>query len=216
MYVYRYSSAEWEVLGDPGIAQSAALSQRYNGLNGIIRDVILLSECDYLVCTFSSQVNYFYNICQKVQAQESKILSPQVCRLAYEILQTKHTDASQRFVSLDDIYYYGGGRGMEQVAILPHKPRSSNELELQVGDMIGVAGNHWNGLSKGTNRRTNKVRILHFLFPHFCFATFYKINIFPPFQVGLYPSYKAKYKHYKARFPDHKWWSNSGEVRKRK
>jgi len=38
------------------VAQSAALSQRYNGLNGIIRDVFLLAECDFLVCTFSSQV----------------------------------------------------------------------------------------------------------------------------------------------------------------
>ncbi len=52
-----YSEPEWEILGDSTVAQSAALSQRYNGLNGIVRDVVLLSECDFLVCTFSSQVS---------------------------------------------------------------------------------------------------------------------------------------------------------------
>ena len=77
--------------------------------------------------------------------------------MAYELLQTKHADASERFVSLDDIYYYGGGIGLDQEAIIAHKPRNANELDLQAGDKIGIAGNHWNGMSKGTNRRTNKV-----------------------------------------------------------
>jgi glycoprotein 6-alpha-L-fucosyltransferase len=72
-------------------------------------------------------------------------------------MQTKHTDASERFVSLDDIYYYGGGIGLDQKVVAGHKPRTSNELEIQPGDKISVAGNHWNGMSKGTNRRTNKV-----------------------------------------------------------
>lgn len=73
-------------------------------------------------------------------------------------MQTKHADASGRFVSLDDIYYYGGGSGTIQKAQFAHKPRNSGELELEVGDKIGVAGNHWNGMSKGTNQRTNRVR----------------------------------------------------------
>ena len=38
------------------MAQSASVSQRYNGLMGIIKDVFLLAECDFVVCTFSSQV----------------------------------------------------------------------------------------------------------------------------------------------------------------
>lgn len=74
-------------------------------------------------------------------------------------MQTKHADASGRFVSLDDIYYYGGGAGTIQKAEFAHKPRTSGELELAVGDKIGVAGNHWNGMSKGTNQRTNRVCI---------------------------------------------------------
>ena len=58
------------------VAKSAAVSSRYNlnSLKGIITDIHLLSECDYLVCTFSSQV----------------------CRIAYEIMQQSHVDASDR------------------------------------------------------------------------------------------------------------------------
>ena len=82
----------------------------------------------------------------------------QVCRLAYELLQTRHPDASQRFVSLDDVYYYGGGNGMRQIAVLPHAPRNSEEIALRVGDELSLAGNHWNGWLKGKNLRTNKVR----------------------------------------------------------
>ncbi len=81
----------------------------------------------------------------------------QVCRLAYEIMQSRRTDASQRFISLDDVYYYGGGIGTVQVAQKDHRPRDAQEIELRAGDVIGIAGNHWNGMSKGTNRRTNQV-----------------------------------------------------------
>uniref|UniRef100_T1HHA0 GT23 domain-containing protein n=1 Tax=Rhodnius prolixus TaxID=13249 RepID=T1HHA0_RHOPR len=79
---------DYEVLGDSKIAKSAALSTRYSGnsLNGIVMDIYFLSQTDYLVCTFSSQV----------------------CRVAYEIMQSLHHDASTRFRSLDDIYYFGG------------------------------------------------------------------------------------------------------------
>jgi len=103
---------------------------------------------------------------------------PQVCRLAYEIMQTKHTDASERFVSLDDIYYYGGGTGLDQQAVIAHKPRNPNEIELEVGDKIGIAGNHWNGMSKGTNRRTNKVKLSPGVFRLNIMLSVYGIIIF--------------------------------------
>jgi glycoprotein 6-alpha-L-fucosyltransferase len=95
--------------------------------------------------------------------------------VAYEMMQTYHADAATRFYSLDDIYYFGGQNAHNQEAIMEHTPREtasstfrgeSEELELRVGDLIGVAGNHWNGYSKGVNRRTGKT--------------------------GLYPSYKVR------------------------
>ena len=49
-------------------------------------------------------------------------------------------------------------------ALYDHKEdRSNNEIELKKGDLIELAGNHWNGLSKGTNKRTN----LNGLFPSY-------------------------------------------------
>lgn len=44
----------------------------------------------------------------------------------------------------------------EQIAVEDHTPENKEEIELKVGDTIGIAGNHWNGFSKGVNRRTEK------------------------------------------------------------
>jgi glycoprotein 6-alpha-L-fucosyltransferase len=61
----RRNYPQYEVIGDPEIAKHAAVSTRYTdtSLNGIMLDIDLLSKCDFLVCTFSSQV----------------------CRVAYEV-----------------------------------------------------------------------------------------------------------------------------------
>uniref|UniRef100_U5EZ81 Alpha-(1,6)-fucosyltransferase n=1 Tax=Corethrella appendiculata TaxID=1370023 RepID=U5EZ81_9DIPT len=133
----------YEIIGDPDVAKIAAVSTRYTdtSLYGIILDIHLLSLSDYLVCTFSSQV----------------------CRVAYEIMNTFYPDASGRFKSLDDIYYYGGQNAHNRQAVLPHKPKSHDEIQMNVGDLVGVAGNHWNGFSKGKNTRTSQTG----LFPSF-------------------------------------------------
>ena len=89
-----------------------------------------------------------------------------MCRLAYELMQTQHPDASSWFHSLDDIYYFGEQNDHLQEVLVDHLPRTNEEIELKKGDTIKVAGNHWNGYSKGTNLRTGKE--------------------------GLYPSFKVK------------------------
>lgn len=146
---------QYEILGDPTISKTAALSTRYSdsSLFGIVNDIHMLSMSDYLVCTFSSQV----------------------CRVAYEIMQNYFPDGSGRFKSLDDIYYYGGQNAHHTVAVLPHEPMRAGEMNILVGDIIDVAGNHWNGFSKGRNLRTN--------------------------QVALYPTFKTKDKIQTAKFP---------------
>ncbi len=115
-------------------SESAKTSTRYedSSLMGIILDVHFLSQTDYLVCTFSSQV----------------------CRLAYEIMQSLHVDASSYFYSLDDVYYYGGGQQNKQIAIAVHKARNKHEMDLQIGDVINVAGDNKDGTFIGTNIRT--------------------------------------------------------------
>ncbi|XP_072402052.1 alpha-(1,6)-fucosyltransferase [Diabrotica undecimpunctata] len=145
----------YEIIGDPSIAKTAAVSTRYSdtSLFGIINDINMLSMSDYLVCTFSSQV----------------------CRVAYEIMQNYYPDATTRYRSLDDIYYYGGQNAHNMIAVLPHEPKRKGEMYVSVGDVIGVAGNHWNGFSKGRNLRTN--------------------------QIAFYPSFKVKDKIETAKFP---------------
>ncbi|XP_075232780.1 alpha-(1,6)-fucosyltransferase 8 isoform X2 [Lycorma delicatula] len=142
----RLKYPDYEIVGDSTVSKTAAVATRYSdsSLNGIIMDIHFLSLSDYLVCTFSSQV----------------------CRVAYEIMQSMYPDASDKFCSLDDIYYYGGQNTHRQIALMPHKARSPDQMDLELGDSVGAFGNHWDGYSMGRNLRTN--------------------------QVGLYPSFKVQ------------------------
>lgn len=82
-------------------------------------------------------------------------------------MQARYPDASWRFRSLDDVYYFGGQNRHNVRAVYDHVPRVDlGEIELKTGDLIVLAGNHWNGYSKGKNSRTEKE--------------------------GLFPSYKVK------------------------
>lgn len=49
---------EYEFISDNSISWSAGLHNRYteNSLRGVILDIHFLSQTDFLVCTFSSQV----------------------------------------------------------------------------------------------------------------------------------------------------------------
>lgn len=85
--------------------------------------------------------------------------------MAYELMQTLHGDASTYFRSLDDSFYFGGQNAHNMLAWENYNASRYEEISLQVGDLVGIAGNHWDGFSKGTNRRTG--------------------------QSGLYPSYKV-------------------------
>jgi len=149
----------YEFLGDVSIAKGAAVATRYTdtALRGILQDIHMLAHSDHLVCTFSSQV----------------------CRLAYEIMQTLHSDASDKFKSLDDIYYYGGQGPHQQVAVYPHQmnEKRPGEIAMQVGDVLGIAGNHWDGYSRGVNERTK----LSGLYPSFKARDKYNIVDFPPY-----------------------------------
>lgn len=152
----------YRVLGDPSIALTASVGRRYSesSLMGIITDIHFLSNCDFLVCTFSSQI----------------------CRVAYEYMNSMYPDASLRYKSLDDIYYFGGQISRIHTAVSAHSPKDPSEMELNVGDRISVAGNHWNGFSKGTNLRTNQFA----LYPTFKVVPFVEAVDFPVYpQVPL-------------------------------
>ena len=134
IFFYRYSN--YKFIYDKSNAEKASVNTRNSpeSAQGIILDIYFLSKCDFLVCTFSSQV----------------------CRLAYELMQKRYSDASWRFKSLDDVYYFGGQNKHLVEAIYDHEPRlEDGEIELKRGDLIEIAGNHWNGFSKGINERAN-------------------------------------------------------------
>ena len=95
---------------------------------------------------YDSDFNNFYKI-------EIVLLLNQVCRLAYEIMNAKHVDASRKFQSLDDIYYYGGQNEHKVKATMEHKARNREEIDLKVGDELAIAGNHWDGYSKAFSHR---------------------------------------------------------------
>lgn len=152
----KLSFPQYTFLNDKNSSISAALTSRYSetSVRGVMSDIHILSLCDYLVCTFSSQV----------------------CRAAYELMQPIRGDASGWFKSLDDIYYYGGQHPHEVIAVEQHiVPDNSNGIDLKVGDILHIAGNHWDGYSKGFNTRTK--------------------------QTGLFPSYKVRDKVVKVKMP---------------
>ena len=68
-------------------------------------------------------------------------------------MQKRHADASWRFKSLDDVYYIHGQTKHLVQALYDHESKD-DEIELRKGDLIHLAGNHWNGYSKGVNERT--------------------------------------------------------------
>eukprot|EP00057_Strongylocentrotus_purpuratus_P025195 XP_011679669.1 PREDICTED: alpha-(1,6)-fucosyltransferase-like [Strongylocentrotus purpuratus] len=77
-------------VSDNTISQSAKVSTRLSeeSLMGIIYDIHLLARSDFLVCTCTSNV----------------------CRLAYEMMQDYHVDASTKVRSVDIGYYWYGQR----------------------------------------------------------------------------------------------------------
>ncbi len=90
----------------------------------------------------------------------STSLWPQICRLAYEMMQQYHADASGYFTSLDSIHFLQGHEN-KLVALEAHAPRTREEMELRTGDRISVKPkeyhNFHNGYYRGRNKRSSRV-----------------------------------------------------------
>merc|ERR1719422_2359220 len=119
--------------------------QSQSGLEQIVSNVKILSQCDYVVCTFSSNI----------------------CRLVYKMMQGANEDYQHKLQSVDDSFYYfitGFFVSTNQQAVLNHVPRNKDEIELKIGDVISIPGsknrnrktNLLNGYSIGRNLRTGK------------------------------------------------------------
>jgi len=146
---------QYKIVSDQKISKLAeSLSSRYSddSLHGVLLDVYHLSESDYIVCTFSSQI----------------------CRLGYELMQDKHVDASFKFQSLDDPYYFGGGRRELIQVIEPHQAKSG-ELDLETGDIIENHARYDGWYWKGQNLRTGQTAN----YPGYKGVPYQKKGVFP-------------------------------------
>lgn len=83
-----------------------------------------------------------------------------MCRLAYELMQNLHVDASRKYYSLDDIYYFGGQQAHHFRAIQDHdsskQTTHNSELSFETGELFGIAGNEKNGYSVGKQVSSRK------------------------------------------------------------
>uniref|UniRef100_A0A0N5A673 GT23 domain-containing protein n=1 Tax=Parastrongyloides trichosuri TaxID=131310 RepID=A0A0N5A673_PARTI len=127
----RKKFTDYKFYGDEQVANNAGVGKRYDdsSLHGIIKDIRFLSKCSIIIGTFSSQVS----------------------RMAYELMQVESPDdAGYNYVSIDDVYYFGGQNGHNLRAIKSHKSFREGDISFKKNSLISIAGNHWNGWSKGT------------------------------------------------------------------
>ena len=71
-------------------------------------------------------------------------------------MQTLHIDATQYYYSLDDIYFFCGMEPHHVRIIYPQKSQTPDQLDLEVGDILTIAGNEKDGTSKGKVHRIGK------------------------------------------------------------
>ncbi|EEC04076.1 glycoprotein 6-alpha-L-fucosyltransferase, putative, partial [Ixodes scapularis] len=129
-------------LGDKAASETARNPDtRYNpdALKALLKDVSLLSECDLVICTLSSGV----------------------CRVVYELMQARRTDASMQVISLDVDYFYAFVQFPPRRVLYEHRALNHKELWLRSGDIVERLGDHsvigearrkkmWDGYSVGT------------------------------------------------------------------
>ncbi|XP_064462438.1 alpha-(1,6)-fucosyltransferase-like [Ornithodoros turicata] len=105
-FIYDKASAE-EAHNETSRSSSSALF-------AIVRDVYLLAESDFLVCTFSSGF----------------------CRVAFELMQTLHSDATSRAVSVDIDYFYAYVPFPPSKALFHNWAHLDSELDFDRGQLI--------------------------------------------------------------------------------
>ena len=112
-----YSDQTVSELASPERFSSSGKMRRYTpkGLLGIISDIHILSLCDHLVCTMTSNI----------------------CRLAYELQQTRLNKGPANVNSLDTVWHFFGHDKFVAFATSDYKPRDQPDmLSMKTGDVI--------------------------------------------------------------------------------
>jgi glycoprotein 6-alpha-L-fucosyltransferase len=136
--VVREQYPEYEVITNlDATVEAQEKSNRYtfDGIIGIVTDLYLLSKCDYVVCTFSSNVG----------------------RYVYEVMSTFRHDSFHRVRSLDARHHNFAEKNNYYVAVMKHVPSHPSEVTLEKGDpFIVMPLFNAMGMLYGTNERTNQ------------------------------------------------------------
>lgn len=122
--------------------EGAKISQHRNetrwsteGLIAIAIDIYMLSQCDFAVCTLSSNI----------------------CRIVLEYFQVRFPDTTNKLVSMDNLYYADYEYYRSGVSTLKHSPIFNGEIELEKGDSVQVFyNNNTHGYYKVENLRTQE------------------------------------------------------------
>ncbi len=103
----------------------------------------------------------------------------QVGRLAYEIMQTLHPDASDKTISLDAAYFFWKQNSQRLIADADHNSSKKENLKFRKGDVLTIQGRgvSFSPYGTATNTRTG--------------------------QKGLYPRYKVHFHHHPFQFPNY-------------
>ncbi|CAG2173125.1 unnamed protein product [Oppiella nova] len=126
----------YEFIGSTSISKIAfSQTTRYSNesLWGVLADIFLLSETDYIVCTFSSTI----------------------CRLSYELMRYKQLDASLQYRSLDVPFHYHHSLTPIRTAVYNHRSKSEDQWDLKIGDHLHerISGTHTEWFKQSVNGR---------------------------------------------------------------
>ncbi|CAH8824938.1 unnamed protein product [Trichobilharzia szidati] len=131
---------DYIVYGSQKRSQSANVDIRYSitSMTNAFVDVVSLSQTDILVCTFSSNV----------------------CRLAYELMQTRHEelgDATQLIRSLDYMHHSEDYSRIEFDVVIPDVTTN-----IHYGNQVYLYRNYWNGTVAVTRVDLNEINRIEF------------------------------------------------------
>ena len=134
----------YQFIGNPDHTKTAAvqweLREREDSIRGLLSDVFMLSECDFIVCGMSSTF----------------------CRTAIRLMHTR--DPSLPYQTVDNPYFYCFQPYHNLRAILNNKGEDDQELSFNAGDVISldkwdltIEGYYQKGYRYGKLRGTNKM-----------------------------------------------------------
>ena len=127
---------KYNFIGNSMISEIASKeSTRYSNssLWGVLTDVMMLSQTDYIVCTFSSAVSSVTLILFIILIG---CIICKICRLSYQLMRFMRTDASFQYRSIDVPFHYHHSPTPVRTALYNHFPMSSDQWNLRIGDHL--------------------------------------------------------------------------------